>query len=237
MLTMNVFFAIPLNGQIESRNLIYPGLLETYDYLKKKGVEFNPFILKGCANVSVARNTLVSLFVESEADNLFFIDADVGFSPEYIIKILEKEEDVVAGVYPFKKDDLGFPVVIKTKDGTPVGREFTDESDYLIEADYLPTGFMKISRKAIVKMQHNYPELKYSGNDVLGSITSKAGGYGLFDIGTVNGKRFATEDYAFCERWTAIGGRLWVYPNINFEHVGRYSFKGNYHEYLLKGGR
>ena len=233
---MKVVFAIPAyDGKLEARCVL--NLVSSIHLLLKLNIEYECLVLENCAVLPVARNTLVSMFMNTDGTDLFFIDSDIGFDPEGVIKILKREEKIVAGIYPLKRDECSFPVQIKTKDGIPVGREGKDQSDYLIEADYLPTGFMRIKRCVIESMQKAYPELKYEGVPDEISESGKIGGYDFFNMGIEQGKRWATEDYAFCERWTAIGGQLWVYPNLEFEHVGKKAFKGNYHDYLMNGGR
>ena len=36
------------------------------------------------------------------------------------------------------------------------------------------------------------------------------------------------EDAAFCARWKAIGGEIWVCTNETITHVGRERFVGNF---------
>ncbi len=234
---MKVIFAIPTyDGTLESRCVL--SLVSSFHLLKEAGIEYDLFILSNCTYLPVARNTLVSMFMDTEATDLFFIDADVGFDPLGVMGLLKRDEELVAGIYPLKKDTVNFPVQIKLEDGVPIGKaNGDDQQNYLIEADFLPTGFMRIKRSVIEKMYAAYPELKYEGSHIAVSETEKASGYDLFNMGVLDGKRWTTEDYAFCHRWRKIGGQCWVYPNLEFEHVGKKSFKGNYHEFLMSGGR
>ncbi len=233
---MKVIFGIPTyDGTIESKCMV--SLVKTLHILWEKGIESDVFIISNCTYLPVARNTLVSMFMETDATDLFFLDADVVFESEGVIKILEFPEEIVAGIYPLKRDMLSFPVQIKTKDGVPIGKVLEGKDEFLIEADYLPTGFMRIKRTVIEQMQSAYPELHYNGSFVEISEAAQKNGYDLFNMGVpVDGKKWTTEDYAFCERWRKIGGKLWVYPNLNFEHIGKKSFKGNYQDYLPKSG-
>jgi hypothetical protein len=196
--------------------------------LDLKGIPHELFILANCPMISVARNTLTAMFMaDAEATDLFFIDSDVGFDSEAVVKMLERPEEVVAGVYPLKRAEGGFPVQIKTEDGVPLGREG------LIEADFLPGGFMRIKRSVFEKMMVSYPELKYEDSVVWVDSGTLQAAYDLFSMG-VYGRRFRGEDFAFCQRWRDIGGRCWVYPDIDFQHIGSKAYKGNYHEHLLQ---
>ena len=51
--------------------------------------------------VTRARNTLVQLFMdEPDCTHLLFIDADIGFNPQTIMRMLKLDKEVVTGVYP-----------------------------------------------------------------------------------------------------------------------------------------
>jgi hypothetical protein len=52
--------------------------------------------------------------------------------------------------------------------------------------------------------------------------------YALFDcmIDPETGV-YLSEDYAFCRRWRAIGGEIWLDLESKLTHTGSYSFRGN----------
>jgi hypothetical protein len=41
------------------------------------------------------------------------------------------------------------------------------------------------------------------------------------------------EDTGFCRLWHEMGGKMWIYPDITFNHYGddKY-YRGNYREFL-----
>ena len=57
--------------------------------------------------VTRARNTLVQLFMDDEKEytHLMFIDADIGFDPKTIFRMLDMDKEVVASIYPRKAID------------------------------------------------------------------------------------------------------------------------------------
>jgi hypothetical protein len=63
--------------------------------------------LETCLNDSLvtrARNNLVSRAMnDPETTHILFVDADISFSPESILKLLLAEKEVVCGIYPLKK--------------------------------------------------------------------------------------------------------------------------------------
>src|SRR3981189_3745793 len=58
----------------------------------------------GDALITRARANLVPLFLDNpSATHLLFVDADIGFTPDQVFRLIESEVDVVAGAYPIKR--------------------------------------------------------------------------------------------------------------------------------------
>src|ERR1700690_404314 len=58
----------------------------------------------GRALITRARANLVTLFLDNpSATHLLFVDADIGFQPDQVFRLIESGADVVAGVYPIKR--------------------------------------------------------------------------------------------------------------------------------------
>lgn len=224
---MKVVFGIPvLEGGIKAR--CHQSLIAAYQLLQLRGIPYDEQIIENCPCISVARNMLAARVMDDvEVTDLQLVDSDVGFPPEAVLALLERPEDIVAGVYPLKRDSGGFPVKIKTQDGIPVGR------DGLIEGLLMPTGFMRIKRRVFELMAQAHPELKYEDSVVWVDDEALRSAYDFFGMG-IYGRTFRTEDFAFCQRWRDMGGQLWVYPDIDFHHVGQKAWPANYHQHLLR---
>ena len=54
--------------------------------------------------VTRARNKLVTEFLKTDCTHLFFIDADISFEPDDLIRVLAFNKPLVAAPYPIKKD-------------------------------------------------------------------------------------------------------------------------------------
>src|ERR1700756_5862585 len=58
----------------------------------------------GDALITRARANLVTLFLDDpNATHLLFVDADIGFTPDQVFRLIESGADMVAGVYPIKR--------------------------------------------------------------------------------------------------------------------------------------
>jgi hypothetical protein len=69
-------------------------------------IELAIHLRDGDALITRARANLVTLFLddpETEATHLLFVDADIGFEPEQVVRLISCGADVVAGIYPIKR--------------------------------------------------------------------------------------------------------------------------------------
>ena len=202
--------------------------------------------------VTRARNVLVAYFLASDYTHLMFIDADIEFQTEDILKLYAHKKDVVVGAYP-KKGVAWDKIRANLSDPANKSKELSDRdmasfgSDYAINFKFVNkeaktigvengliklhdagTGFMMISREAILKMIKAYPELKYNNDVNIANADLKDHFYALFDtmIDPID-RRYLSEDYTFCRRWQEIGGDVWLDPSISLNHYGHFCFQGN----------
>ena len=192
-------------------------LLKTQIALLQNSIAMTHSFCIGNALIHDARNRMVSWFMNrEECTDLLFIDADIHWDPMDALKLITSPHDVIGGAYPQKRDDAElFNVSI-------LGKGATD----LLLADYIGTGFMKISKKAIKMMMKKYEDKKYS--DPIGNIC-----YGLFESPIENGK-ITGEDATFCRRWRNIGGKVFIDPNMTLHHIGRKAWRGNFAEVISR---
>lgn len=199
--------------------------------------------------VTRARNVLVAYFLHSNFTKLMFIDADIEFQVEDVIKLMAYDKEVVVGAYP--KKGVNWQRIKSSMLNKPE-ENFNDKqiaafgSDYAINFKFLnretkqiaienglvrlhdgATGFMMIKRSAIDKMIEAYPDLKYN-NDLNTPPELNPHFYAFFDtMIDPKDKRYLSEDYCFSRRWQELGGEIWLDPSISLNHYGSFNFQGN----------
>lgn len=191
--------------------------------------------------VTRARNSLVATALDNPAaTHLMFIDADIGFSPDQVGRMIRFDRDVVAGMYPLKIVHHDASVFDRMAAGEPmetaqlryVGAPFEDqrrkEEDGFVTAEFAGTGFMLIRRSVLERMIAAYPETRYGAAHDRAAPSRSANQYALFDcmIDPETGD-YLSEDYAFCRRWRALGGDVWLDARSRLMHVGPREFVGN----------
>jgi len=177
----------------------------------------------GCPYISGARSTMLKKALDAKADVIVFIDHDLSWKPEDMLKMIETKGEVIAGLYRFKKDSEEYMGVL---DDTRVGDGKQEvRGDGCIKATRIPAGFMKITAGAVNKFMTHYPDLCYGQKFNL-SVD-------LFNHGAHKGAWWG-EDYAFSRNWTDIGGEIWVVPDLDLNHHStEKEYKGNFHKFLL----
>ena len=172
--------------------------------------------------ISAARSYMLRKALDTKADVIVFIDHDLSWEPEDLLKLIETEGEVVSGIYRFKKDEEEYMGVIEDgKDFLPTVRE-----DGCINATRIPAGFMKITKEGVNRFMTAYPDLCYGPKHNL-SVD-------LFNHGAHKGAWWG-EDYSFSRNWIDCGGELWIVPDLDLNHhTTEKEYKGNYHEFLLR---
>lgn len=196
----------------------------------------------GDALITRARANLVSAFLDDPtATHLMFIDADIGFEPDQIIRLLTSGGEVVAGAYPIKRIDwqkienavtAGKPNIQSAALNYVVELENPDTMaviDGFARARYAGTGFLMIRRSVLEKMCGHYKSLQFRReHSIKDSLASSPNRFALFEcMIDLESGIYLSEDFSFCKRWTDIGGQIWVDLQSRLNHVGPAIFYGN----------
>jgi glycosyltransferase involved in cell wall biosynthesis len=180
----------------------------------------------GCSVVSRARNLLAQDMLESQCDYLMFIDSDINFEPEDIIRLMawgnDPKKGIVAAVPRTRNESK---VYIATLDYDE-NQELTMNGMGLVRAKRVATAFMLVRREVFVKMTEAHPEWQYYDTRSNRMIPC------LFDF-QLTEEGYMGEDFLFCDRARELGFEVWVDPSITLGHMGVQEYTGNYGQDIL----
>lgn len=241
--------ALPCYDQMVTEPF-FMSMLKTAMAFKDIGLKFSVSTLSDSL-ISRARNQLVAKFMANpDYTHLMFIDVDLGFIPDDIIKMLWHDKEVMTGAYPIK--DINWKKVAEyAKNGldpaklsekatrfvvNPVkaGENTIKVDNGAISVYDAGTGFMLIKREAFDRLFSAYPELKYKDDTGLLQGDERENTYALFNSFVDDDGRFLSEDYGFCRYWQKIGGEIWTDPTIELTHLGRMRYNGKLIDYLME---
>lgn len=220
-------------------------LINLSSYAAQIGLPMQVSLQRGESLITRARNNAVAEFLANpQWTHLFWIDSDIGFTPEAALRLLLSDYDIAAGVYPLKHEQ--WPDYIpegmsKAQFESATTRYtvnhsstvennqviFNIQPDGFLEIDEAPTGFMVIKRQVFEKLMQAYPELRYTPDSI--GFEDKGLHYRFFDamVDPVS-NRYLSEDYGFCYLWRQIGGKIYVDCKSNLTHQGTKLYTGDF---------
>jgi hypothetical protein len=199
------------------------------------------FTLLKSSLVTQGRNLCVNTFMEESIkhpySHMLFIDSDIEFSFETIMKLIAADKDIVAAPYPLK--DLDWEKIAKRikhkniTDGNTMSKQgFTwplkleGKNEVTViggvaEVTHAPTGCMLIKKQVFEKMIKELPELKINQPTVInGKMVEKEFMYNFFDCyHEPETKKYYGEDFGFCKRWAEIGGKCHILVDEYITHI------------------
>lgn len=191
--------------------------LETSWLLMKNGISPGYIQRGGDQFIAKVRNKCVGGFLKDhpDAENLFFLDDDLGWPADKVLEYLQRPEDILCGVYPKKSEAEDWPVILWNENGALV------ERDGLVRCVNGPAGFMRIKRHVLERMAMQaglFHDLEADGS--VGTYPN------VFTAGIGPDSWYWGEDYAFCMNADAAGFEIWCDPSIKFKHRGDKSWNG-----------
>jgi hypothetical protein len=203
-----------------------------------------------------ARNILVQRFLQTNGFTHFmFIDSDIGFNPESVLRLLKFDKHITSAVYAKKSIDWAL-IKRKVAAGLPedirqMGIDFNlniQTADPPVEGFVkvldVATGFLLMSRDVLEKMVWYFGDSPPEGvkslmckNDIQGQNVDRY--CALFDclIDPSPPFRYLSEDYAFCRRYQQMiadprsgcdpNDGIWASLAEPLAHVGSSIASGN----------
>jgi len=237
---VNLVIATPcFGGQI---SVLYAASLFKLQKFLRGYREVNLKILfkDGDALITRARASLIAQFLEDPgATHLLFLDADIGFEPEQVLRLIQCGAEMCAAVYPIKRidwDKVKLAVDAARPDPAAASLKYVFEVDDpnavtqaggFVKVRYAGTGFLMIRRAALERMCARYPELQFKRDHSSDAATASDKRFALFECMIAEDGTYLSEDFAFCKRWTDIGGEIWADRGSKLSHVGPMTFCGD----------
>lgn len=144
---MVVFFGTPSYDKTLSVDH-HHSMVESALLLTRLGIEMQLHVLAGNCFLGLARNKIVEAFLASSATDLLFVDADIGFDPKVLPRLLNYSQEIVGGLAP-KRDTQSESCYHQN---AMTGRVV----DGLFETLELPTAFMRLKRSVFAKLKKPY---------------------------------------------------------------------------------
>jgi hypothetical protein len=221
---MNLSIGTPMYGGMCFAKYTQSMLSLNEYFCKQPNSSMTTIYLFNQSLITLARNTIVHKFLNNtNSSHLFFIDADISFKTEDVIRMLNYDKDIILGGYPLK--DINFKNIIGKKDNledysgmyniSPV-KNINKTKPF--EVKWGGCGFMLISRKVFKKMIHSTEYFIYNNEKI----------YKFFSSGKIKeDSNFLPEDFNFCYNFRKLGGKIFLDPLCKLTHFGNYEFSGN----------
>lgn len=192
-------------------NMVDPRFFQSYEelvaYTRSRGHEVYPAVVERL-HVDRARNEITEMFLHpekprppqypegvnriyKEADYLFFVDDDMLFPPNALVKLLSHQEPIVGGLY-FARSAPYLPIAYRhVEDNQWIA--VTQYSAGLQEVDAIGTGCLLIRRDVLEKLERPWFEFSdRMGEDMYFCHQAKKLGYKVLLDGDVKCKHLTT---------------------------------------------
>jgi hypothetical protein len=158
-------------------------------------IDIEPVFVHGGPATAHQRNTVCKYFLESPADKLLFVDADIKFTPTDLQVLLDSNKEIVgARAYGYSQTrDQVHP------NWRPISSDLKEKG--LIECSHIGMDFTLISREAL---------------EIIGVRPAEGWPYGH---GIVNGLYTSTEDILFCHSAREAGLQIFVNADARVYHA------------------
>lgn len=215
---MSVMIALPCHGGIVTEKTTM-SLFNLGKLLVRNNINHGLLTQANSSLITQGRSKCVNFFINNtDHEYLFFLDSDIGFNPEDVLKLLNHKVDIVSGAYPMKTIPIRYCVNIIQPE---------KRKGDLIKIEGNGMGFVIIHRNVFIKMAQNYPELKYiPPNDDSNIPPSQAeidNSYHFF-MEHKRGDAFMSEDKSFFHRAINLGYDIWLDTTVKLQHLGSHIF-------------
>lgn len=191
--------------------------------LQRMGIVHCVQYVLGSSNLPRARNELAARFLASDCTDLLFIDDDMGWDAESVVRILASPQDFI-GAVGRKRVDKPLTALdswcVEFMHGADT--HVVSDGEGAIEVARVGCGFLKLTRVVFEKLIAANPDWRRPGRSTMPqAVRDNYYRFFAFADDSETG-----EDYVLCDRWRGEGGRIWVDPSIALSHVGEKEYSG-----------
>ncbi len=241
MQSLKIYIGIPCYGNSMTITT-FNSLHRLSKYFFKEKIDFDIFTIGQESLIPRARNFLASKMLENKSNytHLLFIDADIGFQIENILRLINFDKDIVCGTYPIKQFQWN-KLLKKLSETKNINEEFLKNNSLKFAVDFEDptniktingfakvrhgaTGLMLIKRQVLEKLINEYPDIEYKSEHDESTM------YDFFQTGIIDVnkiQRYISEDWYFCHLWTKLGGEVWADLASPITHFGNHEFSGS----------
>ena len=231
-----VYIATPCYDMMRIETCV--SLIDTFSTLGKHGIECKFKSVK-TSLVTHGRNLLTAGFLNSGFDYMLFVDADVEFKPEAVMRMLVTKKDIISTPYRVKNEPEILEYAVKFKDSKDIKILPWD----IVEIEEGPAGCMLINRRVYEGLMKKRPDLKIKFDEPTRKKMNKEIGaeddaidrymYNFWDTSFKN-HTWKGEDLSFCSLAREAGIKIYANLDSWTTHHGSYGWKGRFGDSLAK---
>ena len=205
---------------------------------KSEGVKLTTVFLGNESLIQRGRNTIAHHFMNiPDATHLLFIDADIKFRVEDIVKMIQADKSLIIGPVALKGynwDEIRSAAINGEYDIKRTGGVFNinklpdidmiDENEPF-EIEHGGNAFMMIRRDCFETLKPHTPIYTNGGRSLPDDVEIKD--YFRVEINK-DTNHLLSEDYFLCHSYRQVGGKVWCAPWVETGHFGSHLFNGKY---------
>lgn len=216
---MKVLIATPAYAGLVTIGYV-GSLIDTLNYCMADNVEARWWTTGTESLIPRARNNAAAYALEQGFDRLFFIDADLEWTPPQFVMILRAGEAILGGTYPSKALPLRLNYNPLAAGGPGRSPEHLSKlprnARGLCEVRHVPTGFLCIDVPCLRRLTaHAKPYTTHAGE----------ARWDLFPTGPADDGSYESEDWGFCSLARAFGERIFLHPEVILPHTGVFKYE------------
>ena len=213
-------------------------LLKLSESCNKSGVKLTTIFLGNESLIQRGRNTIAHHFMNlPDATHLLFIDADIKFRVEDIVKMIKADKELIIGPVALKGynwEEIRAAALAGEENIGRTGGVFNinllpgikmEDEETPFEIEHGGNAFMMIRRDCLQALEPHTPIYTNGGRSLPDGVEIKD--YFRVEINK-DTNHLLSEDYFFCHSYRQIGGKVWCAPWVETGHFGSHLFNGKY---------